>query len=262
MNFLRVGSHAIPGMKLYGELAEWWPVFSDPKEYRREAAHIVRILRKSTRPAPRTVLELGSGGGNSAFHLKAHFAMTLVDRSPQMLKVSRKLNPECEHIKGDIRTLRLGRTFDVVFAHDAICHMTTARDLRAVMQTAYEHCRPGGVALFVPDFVRETFLAGTDQGGTDSPRRRLRFLQWIFDPDPNDTTYLVDFAILLRNRKGEARVVHDRHVLGLFPRAQWLRLFREVGFKAVVFQDGEVRDLFVGRRQLQSPDRTERKNSS
>src|SRR5260370_768990 len=90
-----------------------------------------------TRPtAPLTVLELGSGGGNSAFHLKAHFAMTLVDLSPRMLLVSRKLNPECEHIRGDIRTLRLGRTFDAVFVHDAICHMTTEPDLRAVLQTA------------------------------------------------------------------------------------------------------------------------------
>jgi SAM-dependent methyltransferase len=249
-------------MKLYDELAEWWPVFSDPKEYRREAAHIARVLRKSTTPAPRTVLELGSGGGNSAFHLKAHFAMTLVDTSLQMLKVSRKLNPECEHIRGDIRTLRLGRTFDAVFVHDAICHMTTEHDLRAVMQTAYEHCRPGGIAVFVPDFVRETFVAGTDQGGTDSPRRRLRFLQWVFDPDPSDTTYLVDFAILLRNQNGDARVVHDRHKLGLFPRARWLRLLREVGLKAVVVRDDEVRELFVGRRQLKSANDAKHKNAA
>src|SRR5260370_24502811 len=99
-------------MKLYDELAEWWRVFSDPKEYRREAAHITRVLRGSTKPAPRTVLELGSGGGNSAFHLKAHFAMTLVDLSPRMLSVSRRLNPERQHIDADIRTLRLCPTFD------------------------------------------------------------------------------------------------------------------------------------------------------
>lgn len=236
-------------MKLYDELAEWWPVFSDPKEYRRDAAHFVQVLRQSTKPPPRTVLELGSGGGSSAFHLKAHFAMTLVDISPPMLAVSRKLNPDCKHIKGDIRTVRLGRTFDAVFVHDAICHMTTEADLRAVMQTAFEHCRPGGVALFVPDFVRETFVEGTDQGGGDSPRGSLRFLQWIVDPDPSDTTYLIDFAILLRDRKGKARVEHDRHVQGLFPRAQWRRLMREVGLKPTVIHDDEVRDLFLGRRQ-------------
>ena len=236
-------------MKLYGELAGWWPVFSDPKEYRLEAAHVARVLRKSTKPSPRTVLELGSGGGNSAFHLKSHFEMTLVDMSPQMLKVSRKLNPECRHIRGDIRTLRLGRTFDAVYVHDAICHMTTERELRAVMQTAYEHCRPGGAALFVPDFVRETFVAGTDQGGTDSAGRRLRFLQWVFDPDPGDTTYQVDFAILLRNKTGNARVAHDRHILGLFPRARWLRMLRDEGLKPVVIRDEEVRELFLARRR-------------
>ena len=54
--------------------------------------------------APRTVLELGSGGGNNASHLKAQFRMTLVDRSPGMLAVSRALNPECEHVEGDCAT--------------------------------------------------------------------------------------------------------------------------------------------------------------
>ena len=248
-------------MKLYDELADWWPVFSDPREYRREAAYIARVLRKAINPAPRTVLELGSGGGNSAFHLKKHFAMTLVDRSPRMLKVSRKLNPDCEHIKGDIREVRLGRTFDAVFVHDAICHMTTEPDLRAVLQTAHEHCRPGGVGLFVPDFVRETFVGGTDQGGSDSPDRRLRFLQWVFDPDPKDTTYQVDFAILLRDQKGKAHAVHDRHTLGLFPRATWLRLLREVGLSPVVVRDDKVRELFLARRKKQSPNRARRKTA-
>jgi len=126
--------------------------------------------------------------------------------------------------------------------------MTTEPDLRAVMQTAYEHCRPGGVALFVPDFVRETFVAGIDHGGTG----KLRFLQWVFDPDPTDNTYLVDFAILMHNQEGEARVVHDRHVQGLFPRARWLHLLREVGLEAVVIEDDEMRDLFLGRCPLQS----------
>ena len=235
-------------MKLYGELADWWPVFSHPATYRRETSHFIRVLRKSTRPAPRTLLELGSGGGNSAFYLKRHFEMTLVDLSPRMLRVSRRLNPECEHIKGDIRTVRLGREFDAVFVHDAICHMTTEPQVLAAMRTAYAHCRPGGVALFVPDFVRETFAEGTDQGGSDSERGSVRFLQWVADPDPADTTYVVDFAILIRDRRGRARVEHDRHLQGLFPRRRWLRLLRDAGFKASVVRDERVRDAFLGRR--------------
>lgn len=238
-------------MKLYGDLAEWWPIFSTPEEYEEEADFFARALAESGDRKPHNVLELGSGGGNSAFHLKKRFAMTLVDLSPQMLAVSRALNPECEHVEGDIRTLQLGRTFDAVFVHDAICHMTTEADLRAVMQTAYEHLRPGSVAVFVPDFVRETFVEYTDHGGNDTDRGSVRFLQWTTDPDQRDTNYLVDFAILLRDTQGQTRLVHDRHVYGLFPRAAWRRLMREVGFdlRSVKLPEGFGRDLFAGRRK-------------
>ena len=238
-------------MKLYGELSEWWPIFSSPDDYREEATFFVRALTESGYPPPRSVLELGSGGGNSAFHLKKRFAMTLVDLSPQMLAVSRSLNPECEHIEGDIRSVRLGRTFDAVFVYDAICHMTTEADLRAVLQTAFDHLRAGGVAIFVPDFVRETFVENTDHGGNDTERGSVRFLQWTTDPDPGDTSYFVDFAILIRDPEGQTRLVHDRHVYGLFPRARWRRLLRDVGFelRSVRLPEGFGRDLFAGRRK-------------
>ena len=237
---------------LYGELAEWWPIFSAPAEYREEAAFFDRVISESCDPKPHSVLELGSGGGNNACFLKAHYAMTLVDLSPQMLAVSRALNPECEHIEGDIRTVRLGRTFDSVFVHDAICHMTSEADLRAVMRTAFEHCRPGGIALFAPDFVRETFVEYTDHGGNDTPKGSVRFVQWTTDPDPSDTTYLVDFGILLRDGRGDTRAVHDRHTYGLFARTDWLRLLREVDFKRSRVVDDFGRDMFIGRRRMQA----------
>ena len=94
-----------------------------------------------------SVLELGSGGGNNASHLKARFALTLSDLSPQMLELSRTLNPELEHVEGDMRTLRLGRRFDAVFAHDATSYLTSAEDVRALAKTAAAHLEPGGLAL-------------------------------------------------------------------------------------------------------------------
>ena len=238
-------------VKLYSELAEWWPIFSAPEEYSEEAAFFARVLTESCDPPPRSVLELGSGGGNNASHLKARYAMTLVDLSPRMLAVSQALNPECQHLEGDIRTIRLGRSYDAVFVHDAICHMTTRAELGAVMQTAFEHCRPGGVALFAPDFVRETFVENTDHGGNDTDRGSVRYLQWTTDPDPSDTTYFVDFAILIRDPQGSMRLEHDRHTYGLFKRSEWLGLMRDAGFDlntiSAVVDDFE-RDLFVGRR--------------
>ena len=46
-----------------------------------------------------------------------------------------------------MRTLRLGRTLDAVLVHDAVTYLTTDEDLRAAMETAFAHLRPGGAAV-------------------------------------------------------------------------------------------------------------------
>lgn len=234
-------------MKLYHELAEWWPLFSEPSHYAPEADFIRKVFDDFSGSTLVNVLELGSGGGNNASHLSAYYSLTLVDVSPEMLAVSGRLNPSCKHIEGDMRTLRLGRTFDAVLVHDAICYMTSEADLRAAMQTAFEHCKIGGVALFMPDFVRETFIADTKHGGYDSGARGVRYLDWTYDPDPGDSTYTVDLVIAMREANGEVRVVHDRHIEGLFARADWMRLLEEVGFDVQAIADPWQREVFVAR---------------
>jgi hypothetical protein len=218
--------------KLYTELASWWPLLSAPAEYEEEAAFYARHLIEAGDSPAASLLELGSGGGNNASHLKARFdSLTLVDPAPGMLAWSRSLNPECEHVEGDMRTVRLGREFDRVFVHDAIVYMTSEGDLRRALETAYLHCRPGGAALFAPDHVRDTFRPSTDCGGHDGEERGLRYLEWTWDPDPSDSTCTVDYAYMLREPGGRVRVEHDRHLEGLFARADWLRILSEVGFR-------------------------------
>jgi hypothetical protein len=222
------------GPKLYAQLADWWPLVSHPDDYAEEAAIYQRLLLDAAERPLQSLVELGSGGGNNASHLKARFRMTLVDPSPGMRRVSQRLNPDCEHVDGDMRTVRLGRRFDAVFVHDAVDYMATETDLRAAIETAFLHCEPGGAVLFAPDHVRENFRPSTDHGGHDGDGRALRYLEWTWDPEPADTTYLTDYAFLLRERDGSVRVAHDRHVGGLFARGDWLRWLAEAGFEATV----------------------------
>jgi ubiquinone/menaquinone biosynthesis C-methylase UbiE len=195
-----------------------------------------------------TLLELGTGGGNTASHLRAHLRLTLTDLSPAMLDLSRTLNPDCEHLVGDMRTVRLERVFDAVLIHDAVMYMTSEADLRAALETAFVHLRPGGAAVIAPDCVRETFEPTTDHGGHDGAGRAMRYLEWSYDPDPDDTTFLTDFALLLREGADDIRLRLDRHVEGLFPRATWLRLLRAVGFEPSVVVDAWKRDVFIAVR--------------
>ena len=245
--------------KLYAELSTWWPLLSPPDDYLDEAEFFRRVMVEAGLPDAPTLLELGCGGGNNAAHLKACFAgVTLTDLSPQMLAVSRALNPDCEHLVGDMRKLRLGRAFDVVFVHDAIDYMTTRHDLRLALETAFLHCAPGGLALLTPDYVRETFRPGAEHGGSDRGARALRYLEWTYDPDDTDTTYTVEYAYLLRENDGPARIEHDRHVNGLFPRAEWLRLLSEAGFRPEITHDQYGRDVFVARRPARGTVQTQR----
>jgi SAM-dependent methyltransferase len=225
---------------LYRDLAPWWPIFSAPADYAPEADEYRALLRGAAERDVVDVLELGSGGGNNASHLKTAFRMTLVDRSPAMIEVSRGLNPECEHVEGDMRTVRLGRTFDAVFVHDAIAYMTSLEDLAAVFATAFAHCRPAAPAVFVPDYVTETFEPGTEWGGHDADDRAIRWLQWRTDPDPTDTTYVMDFAYVFHEPDGSMRTDGERHVCGLFPDATWRSLLHEAGFAAVRSVDVHV----------------------
>ncbi len=240
-------------MRLYGDLAPWFHLLTRPDDYAEEAARYEALILSAV-PEARTLLELGSGGGNNALHLKRSFTCTLTDLAPQMLTVSRALNPECEHVLGDMRTLRLGRTFDAVFVHDAVMYMTTEADLRAAIETAHAHTRPGGAALLVPDYTLDAYPGdGFGTGGHDDEAdgRRLRYLEWIHDPDSSDTVYDIDFAVLLHEPGRPARVVHDHHEFGVFPQDTWLRLLEQAGFQAVVDQgvgDETPQPAFLARR--------------
>jgi SAM-dependent methyltransferase len=239
--------------ELYDSLADWWPVISPPSEYAEEAALYVAMIRGAARSEVREVLELGSGGGNNASHMKREFALTLVEPAEGMREVSRALNPECTHLAGDMRDVRLGRTFDAVFVHDAIMYMVTEDDLRAALATLAAHLAPGGVALVAPDATTETFREATEHGGgEDAGGRRARYLQWTLPPEPGETSYATHFAFLLRTPDGTVRSVHDVHREGLFPRATWLRLFHEVGLAASLAPrtiEGVEYDSFIASRE-------------
>ena len=220
---------------MYSDLAPWFHLLTHPSDYTDEAEFVTRVVDEVVEGDVRTLLELGSGGGNNASHLKARFECTLTDLSPEMLALSETLNPECEHVQGDMRTLRLGRTFDVVFIHDAVSYLTTEDDLHSAIETAAIHVRPGGVVILTPDATTEIFKPGTDHGGHDGDDgRSLRYLEWTHPLEsPHASTYDVDYVIAVRSEGEPLRIVHDRHTLGVFPEATWKRLLADAGLELV-----------------------------
>ncbi len=237
--------------RMYDDLARLWPWISPPEDYEEESQFWRAALRAKLGPGRHRLLELGVGGGHNLSHFAQEFAATAVDLSARMLEQSQRLNPGVEHLVGDMRTLRLHRTFDAVLVHDAIDYMVSLKDLRAVFATAAAHLRPNGVLIVAPDYTKETFEDGAVYSRTTSgPSICLTHVEIDFDPDPSDTT-LESLMLSLIREDGEIRVELDRHTIGLFSQATWIEELTQAGFEVERWptredDDPRERALYVG----------------
>jgi trans-aconitate methyltransferase len=239
-------------MHLYSTITDWYHLVDPVEDHADEAQSYERALLSAVKGPAATLLELGAGAGNNAFFMKRRFRCTLADLSPQMQALSRAQNPDCEHVLGDMRALQLDRTFDAVFVHDAVAYMTTRDDLLAVAKTAFQHTRKGGAALFAPDYVREAFHEATNLLEGQHGGRALRGIEWCWDPDASDTSYAVEYMLLLREGD-RVTAIHDRHVEGLFSEQEWHEVLAEAGFSVTTIArdipDAQTDRVFLCRRQ-------------
>ena len=59
-----------PPLRLYRDLADWYPLLTPVGDYAEEAAFYLLLFKTHCKQPPRTLLDLGCGGGHNAAHLK------------------------------------------------------------------------------------------------------------------------------------------------------------------------------------------------
>lgn len=99
----------------------------------------------------KTVLDLGCGTGMLTVMLSPGRAVTGADPAAAMLDVARKRSggDRVEWVEGDARSLRLGKSFDLVLlTGHAFQVFLTAEDQRAALDTIAAHLAPGGRFIF------------------------------------------------------------------------------------------------------------------
>ena len=222
--------------RLYTDLAWLWPLWGDASdEYAHYCRHVTGLIEQYGKPPLGTLLNIGCGGGKNVFNLKKTFSVTGVDLSPTMLAQARGLNPESRFVLGDMRTFRLGKTFDAVLMDDAISYMTSLADFTEAFKTAFVHLNTGGVLVTTPDVTTETFqqnkTVATSGTRTDRwPEQDVVFVENVFDPDLIDTEYETTILYLIREH-GNLRIETDHWTMGLFSLDTWRRVLHEIGFK-------------------------------
>jgi len=217
--------------RLYGDLAWVWPIISPPEDYVEETEGFCQIIRENSHIQVNTILHLGCGGGHNDHTLHKHYKVTGVDISEAMLSLARKLNPQVTYHVGDMRMVRLDKTFDAVISLDSIGYMLTEEDLQSAFITAYHHLKPGGVFLTLaeetPQQLQKNRLFCSTHSRGDI---EIDFVQNYYDPDPSDSTFQSVFVFLI-HRGHRLEIETDRHLGGIFEVETWHRLLKEAGFE-------------------------------
>ena len=186
-----------------------------------------------------------------ASHVDPNREVVLTDLSAEMLTVCQANNPNRECIAGDMRSLRLNRTFDAVLLHDAVMYLTSEADLQAAFDTAAAHLSDGGVLLVIPDVVHEQFQERAVSGGTVG-RPGVQIMEWHWDPDPNDTTHRLDVSVLFRDESGTMKSMHESHTLGLFPTSTFIRCLFNAGLTpidGIIWDETLMPEVFAAQKQ-------------
>jgi SAM-dependent methyltransferase len=141
-------------VSVFQAYAKYYDLLYRDKDYAGEAAYVHGLIEQD-RPGARSLLELGSGTGRHALTLAERgYEISGVDRSAEMVARAQARaidagNARAVFTQGDIRSVRLGRTFDVVVSlFHVMSYQTTDDDLAAVTETAAVHLEPGGLFIF------------------------------------------------------------------------------------------------------------------
>jgi SAM-dependent methyltransferase len=109
----------------------------------------IRAYVDAHRPGARSLLELGCGTGALLAGLAGSFALTGIDRSPEMLAIAADRVPSARLVRADMTSFAVGTRFDVAICmFDTLNHLPALDDWRALFDRVHEHLADDGLFIF------------------------------------------------------------------------------------------------------------------
>lgn len=224
-------------MGVFEAYSKYYDLLYRDKDYAAEAEYIHGLVQKF-RPGAESILDLGCGTGRHDLLLAAKgYAVTGVDVSSSMLDAAKAVTPpgsRLEFIHGDIRDIRLGRTFDAVIAlFHVMSYQTTNGDLKRAFGSAASHIGKGGLFIFDCWYGPAVL--------TDRPEKRVKKLEDNCTEiireatpamHPNENLVDVNYSVMVRDKEtGVTEKIIEKHVMRYLFTPEILSLFDENGFE-------------------------------
>ena len=212
------------------------------KDYVAEAGYVARTLQAAN-SAVRTILELGSGTGRHGRLLAGMgFDVYGIERSRDMAAIAQSSKgdvPSAGAFKcevGDLRLVRVGRTFDAVISlFHVISYQITDGDLRAAFRTATEHLENGGLFLF--DVWHGPAVVVTEPSIRKKEAAKGRYrVKRVAYPERNATarTVKVVYALDCEDiESGERAQFQEEHLMRYIFPAEIEKFAREAGLTLI-----------------------------
>ena len=225
-------------MKVFGDYARYYDLLYRDKDYASEAEYVHTLIQKHS-PGARTILNLGCGSGRHDRELSERgYCVTGVDLSEDMLNMARKnrSSTETTYQQGDIRTIRLGKTFDVVISlFHVMSYLVTNDDLLEALATSRAHLNTGGLFLFDCWYGPGVM--------SDPPVVRVKELEdesvtitRIAQPElfPNENRVNVNYKVFVESASdGVVRQIQETHAMRYFFLPELELFLRQSGFNMV-----------------------------
>ena len=108
-----------------------------------------RMFGRYLRRPPRSILDVGCGTGRDLDSLSRECADCWgVDVLPEMIAFAKLKRPHLHLAVGDMRTVRLGRTFDVILCMGSVLmYALTNEDVAGTLDTVAAHAYPGTLLI-------------------------------------------------------------------------------------------------------------------
>jgi ubiquinone/menaquinone biosynthesis C-methylase UbiE len=232
---------------LHGKLAKYYDKVYSFKDYLDEAVRLQNLIIKYLESGGNSLLDVACGTGLHLKHLKDDFSCTGVDASKSMLKIARKNAKGVTFKEADMKTLRLGKQFDVITCLlSSIGYVKTAASLEKTIRNFSKHLKKGGLTLIEPSHAKSVYVSGepriTTYDRKDAKIARINYANF------RQTTAVLNMHILIAERGKDAKYFVDKHELGLFGINNTLRIMKAAGLKSKYLKNGLMpgRELFVG----------------
>jgi ubiquinone/menaquinone biosynthesis C-methylase UbiE len=232
---------------LHNKFAKYYDRVYSFRDYLDEAVRLQNLIIKYLESGGNSLLDVACGTGLHLKHLKDDFSCTGVDISKSMLRIARKNVKGVTFKEADMKTLRLGKQFDVILCVlSSIGYVKTAVSLEKTIRNFSKHLNKGGLALIEPSLAKSAYVSGepriTTYDGKDAKIARVNVTRI------RQATAVLSMHILIAERGKDAKYFVDRHELGLFGINNTLRIMKAAGLKSKYLKNGLMpgRELFVG----------------